>query len=169
MLRERGTDTVPRGWTPGWAATPRASAAAVLQQACSHCLTALTCIQAACLLARQALGRAQTACHTVAATDVKEVVRQCCRCCRCFELVLPAATACGWDLSPLIWSLAAHGQGRYGSVCVRVEPMSLCLLCHPCTPHTQPLPRRGPPTARLPQPVHCSSRAILGPFRNKAA
>ena len=127
-----GTDTVPRVWTPGWAATPRASTAAALAQACSHCLTALTCIQAACLLARQALGRAQTACHTVAATDVNEVVRQCCRCCRCFELVLPAATACGWDLSPLTWSLAAHGQGRYGSVCVRVGAMPIERKIHPC-------------------------------------
>ena len=85
-----------------------------------------------CLLGRHLVERRPLG-HTVAATDVNEVVRQCCRCCRCFELVLPAATACGWDLSPLIWSLAAHGQGRYGSVCVRVEPMSLCLLCHPCS------------------------------------
>ena len=118
-------DTVPRGWTPGWAATPRASAADVLEQACSHCLTALTCIPAPCPLARQALGRAQAACHTVAATDVKEVVRQCCWCCRCFEVALPAATACGWDLNSLMWTLASHWHGHYGCVCVRVGAMPI--------------------------------------------
>ena len=85
-----------------------------------------------CLLGRHLVERRPLG-HTVAATDVNEVVRQCCRCCRCFELVLPAATACGWDLSPLIWSLAAQGQGRYGSVCVRVGAMPIERKTHPCT------------------------------------
>ena len=87
-------DGCPGGWTAGWELAPRASMAVVLMQACFRCLTALTCIRPACLLARKALGRLQSGCCMLVANGVNEAQRQ--DDCWCFVSVDLATSALLW-------------------------------------------------------------------------
>ena len=64
--------TVPADGQLDGQLAPRASMAAVLMQACSCCLTALVCFQAACARAWQALGRLQVACCMLVTDGAKQ-------------------------------------------------------------------------------------------------
>ena len=90
-----------------------------LIQVRSHCPTVPARIQAACVLALQVVGRLMTVCHQLYDYGVNEARRQQCWCRRSVEPAATAAVTYCTELSHDVCTLAAHWNGRSGSLCVR--------------------------------------------------